>query len=145
VLIGSRGATVGMKAVKLVAVNGSNSRFLEHRRAWARSVTAFALTGLAVDVVSLWGFKSSASGLDGAIAVGASLLTLAGYATYFYWARFDPLHQTLQDKVGHSVVLYGGIRENKRRPGWSWRAASSGLGRSYASGYTTPVGRKGLR
>jgi uncharacterized RDD family membrane protein YckC len=151
VLISRRGATVGMSAAKLVAVDSVSCRFLEPRRAWARSIAAFALTGLALDVVYVWGLKTSASGIDRMITTGALLVTVAGYATYFYWAKWDALHQTLQDKVAHSIVLYAGAREPKyagarepkRRPKWSWRVAASGLSRQYGSGYTTPVGRKG--
>ena len=45
VLIRRRGATVGMRAAKLLAVDAVTCRQLSWRRVWARSATAFALTG----------------------------------------------------------------------------------------------------
>jgi uncharacterized RDD family membrane protein YckC len=141
ILISWRGATVGMSVAKLIAVDSVSCDILHWRRSWSRAVIAFALTGLATDVVVILGLKPSQAGIDGTIAAAAFLLTLAGYATFFYWAKFDPLHQTLQDKIGHSIVL----RTVAPRPKhWSWRAAASGLGRQYAGGHTTPVGRKGM-
>jgi RDD family len=139
ILIGWRGATVGMNAAKLIAVDRVSCRILHWRRSWGRAVIAFALTGMALDIISVSGFKTSQAGIDGSIAAGAFLLTLAGYGTFFYWAKWDPLHQTLQDKVGHSIVLRTVARESER---WSWRKAASGLGRQYVGSNTTPVGRK---
>jgi hypothetical protein len=143
VLIGWRGATIGMGAANIRALDSVSGRTLEGRRTWARSAVAFALTGLALGAVDAWGFKTTDSGIDGALAAGALLVTVAGYATYYYFARWDALHQTLQDKVGHSIVVFEGTQRARDRPKWSWRAAASGLSRGYTSGYRTPVGRKG--
>jgi hypothetical protein len=148
VLMAWRGATVGMTAAKLVAVDRITCRHLNWRRSWARAAIAFALIGIATDVVYVSGLKASQPGVGGAIAGAASLATIAGYGTFYYWARYDALHQTLQDKVGHSIVLHTGThrkKSTKRRPKWSWRVAASGLGRQYVSGHTTPVGRRARR
>jgi hypothetical protein len=148
VLIAWRGATVGMTAAKLVAVDRITCRYLNWGRSWARAAIAFALIGIATDAVYISGLRTSQPGIGGAIAGAAALATIAGYGTYFYWARYDALHQTLQDKIGHSIVLHTGTRGNKstkRRPKWSWRVAASGLGRQYVSGHTTPVGRNARR
>ena len=52
-------------------------------------------------------------------------MTLAGYGTYIYWAQWDPLHRTLQDKTGSSVVLHTVSRILRPTPAkFSWNRST---------------------
>ena len=100
--IGRRGSTPGMLAVGIRAVDRTTGNLLGARRAWRRTLTAFALSGLALDVGALFDLgRATVSG----VAVFLQLLGAVGFFLTYLWPLGNPLNQTLQDKAADSVVV----------------------------------------
>ena len=120
ILIRAQGKTLGMRALSIAALDLRNGRKITMGAAWLRSLIAFALLGLANEILFLYratqppGWGSHPNAVTGLVTIVGILLSL----TFLLPIR-DPRNQTLQDKAAGSVV----ICDPRSHPGW--RAWSS--------------------
>jgi uncharacterized RDD family membrane protein YckC len=101
-----RGATVGMHAVRVLAVDSRERKPLMRGRAWARASVACLLTSVLPVTFGATGTATGHPDARNAAALVGGAFALIGLVTYL-WPLWDPLNRTLQDKVAGSVVVVG--------------------------------------
>ena len=108
ILLGRRGQTFGMMAVRVVAIDREGGK-LARQQVWKRTIVLFLFVNLWTEIAFFIDLAAHSSGEHH--APGWSLVTLIGVAmalVTYLWPLGSPLNQTLQDKLANSVVVKTG-------------------------------------
>jgi hypothetical protein len=107
-LIGRRGQTVGMMAVKVRVADARNGGPIGSRRALRRAAVTFVLVRLGVSIATLLAVAGGRPAT--VVAVLLDLASLLGAMATYLWPLRSTANQTLQDLAVGSVVVAIGLR-----------------------------------